>query len=287
MSKVKKIVVASGKGGVGKSMIASCLSFFFAKKGKLVAVDGDVDTPNLGLWLGEREWDGKEDLFLSEKPVFKECGECGECADKCRFGALSFNGERLEVNKFLCEGCGACLIFCPEGVKEMRKVKNGEIRKRKTRHGFPLLAGALVPGETGSGKIVDDLMRRGEEVFGEGVLVVDSAPGTGCPVISALKEAHFCVLVAEPTPASFSKLKRTKEVADHFGVPFGVVVNKWGLLPFGEKIKDWSGERFLGKVGYDERIYGAVSKLQPVFETNLPVKREVEKVFEKVRKMLE
>ena len=109
-----KIVVASGKGGVGKSMLASSLVLLFSKDKKVVACDCDADAPNLGLWLGITEYDSKEKISTSARATIdsNKCIKCGKCAEICRFYAVEKN-DVFKINPFLCEGCGACELICP------------------------------------------------------------------------------------------------------------------------------------------------------------------------------
>ncbi len=129
-----KIAIVSGKGGVGKSMLTSSLVMFFSQKKKVVAVDCDVDAPNLHLWLGEDEkWDETKKVSVSEKPIidFKKCIGCGQCVEICAFDALKLRKGKPALNQFFCEGCGACEVVCPVKAITMKKVKNAEIRVKK------------------------------------------------------------------------------------------------------------------------------------------------------------
>ncbi|GAH48741.1 unnamed protein product, partial [marine sediment metagenome] len=112
-----KIVILSGKGGVGKSMLSSALAMLFRKSLRVTAVDCDVDAPNLGIWLsGIKKWDKIIPVVTSAKPEidYKKCDGCGVCVEKCRFGALKMEKGKPKLNPFLCEGCGACEIICPQ-----------------------------------------------------------------------------------------------------------------------------------------------------------------------------
>ena len=114
-------------------------------------------------------------------------------------------------------------------------------------------------------------------------MIIDSAPGTGCPVIAALRDANFVILITEPTPSGFSDLKRVLEVVNHFNVPWGLVINKWDINPqLSDKIEKWAG-KFLGKISYDKEIFKAISHLTPILETNLKAKKEIRKIFEKLQ----
>lgn len=279
-----KIVVASGKGGTGKTMLASSLALLFSRSERVVASDCDVDAPNLGLWLGITEYDSRERISNSEKATIslEKCIECGECLEACRFGAVEKTGG-FTINPLLCEGCGACQLICPVEAIEIKPVMNGEIRVKKTRWGFPLVSGQLYPGESGSGKIVQELRRRAEE-FDHDLMVLDSAAGIGCPVIASITGCDLAVLVTEPTPSGFTDLGRVLEVVDHFRIPFGIVVNKWDINPeVSKQIEEWSRERLLGKIPYDREVVNSIVNLRPVIHSDSKVTGEIRKVFEKIK----
>jgi len=277
-----KIAVVSGKGGVGKSMLSSSLCLYLSQNQKIVAVDGDVDAPNLHLWLGLGEsWDEEKEISVFEKPVFdlEKCTGCGKCAQICAFGALEMKKGKPSLNKFICEGCGACEEICPVGAIKMKPVEGAKIRIKKDVGGFPIISAQLYPGQTGSGKVVDEILNRAEH-FSYQTMVIDAPAGTGCPVIAVLKETDFVVLVTEPTPSGFTDLKRALGVVDHFGLPFGIVINKWDLNPaYAKKVAHFAGHNFLGKISYNQKIFSALANLEPVMTTDLPTKQEMKKIF--------
>lgn len=277
-----KIVVASGKGGVGKSMLTSCLAILFNREYKLIAADCDVDAPNLAVWLNEfKEWDKIEKISTSELAIIDQakCINCGKCAKICQFKAIDSKKNKTEINNFLCEGCGACEILCPVNAIKMKKVKNGEIRQKKTKYGFYLFSGQLYPGETGSGKVVAELKQKANS-HNYDIMLIDSSPGTGCPVIASLQDANFAVLITEPTPSGFSDLKRVLQVVNYFKIPYGVVINKWDInKPLSQKIKKWSGRKFLGQISYDQKIFKSIADLIPIMDTNLPAVGEIKNIY--------
>ncbi|OQX50960.1 hypothetical protein B5M47_02490 [candidate division CPR3 bacterium 4484_211] len=294
LSKIK-IAVASGKGGVGKSLISSSLSLLFSQDYLVTALDADVDAPNLHLWLGQdEEWEELKDISTGKRPVidYGKCNGCQKCVDACAFGALSFKDHRLSINKYLCEGCGACQMVCPRQAITMKPVKNAQLRVKKVHFDnlnrfnreIVLISGQLYPGYTGSGQVVDILKEECEKSKYE-VMIVDSPAGTGCPVIAALKDVDFVVLVTEPTPAGASDLGRVLEVVSHFNLPFGVVINKWDInTTEARRIQKEFKREFLGKIAYDKRIFKSISYLTPVMMTNLPAKKEIKDIFNKMTK---
>ncbi len=278
-----RIVVASGKGGVGKSMLASCLALLFSKSRKVVACDCDVDAPNLGLWLGITDYESKERISTSFKAKIdeKKCIKCGKCMEACKFFAIEKN-ENFHVNPFLCEGCGVCKIVCPVDAVELKPVENAEIRIKNTSYGFPLISAQVYPGETGSGKIVEELKKRAES-FEHEIMILDSPAGIGCPVIASVRGSDFAVLITEPTPSGFSDLKRILEIVDYFKVPYGIVINKWDINPkLSGEIENWAKEKFLGKISYDKKVIDAIVNLKPVLETNSKVVEEIKEIFKKL-----
>jgi len=282
VSVAESIVVASGKGGVGKSMLASSLAILFSQKKKVIAVDCDVDAPNLHLWLGENEkWDEIKKISTSERPIIDKtkCNLCGQCVGVCAFNALSIDHQSLVVNRFFCEGCGACEEICPQGAIKMVPVKNAEIRIKKNVHGFPLVSAQLYPGETGSGKVVDAIKNRGENFFSE-IMILDAPAGTGCPVIAAVKDANLAVLVTEPTPSALADLERVLAVVNYFHIPWGLVINKWDINSrFTKKVEKKYQKQLLGKISYDQKIFRSIANLMPIMETDLKAKEEIKTIY--------
>ena len=284
-----KIVVASGKGGTGKSMFASSLALLFSEITNVVACDCDVDAPNLGLWLGVTTYDSVEAISTSERAKInnEKCVGCGKCFENCAFGAVEKIDSRFIINPLLCEGCGVCQLVCPTKAIDLAPVMNGEIRIKKTKWGFPLVSGQLKPGETGSGKIVQELRKRADELSHE-IMILDAAAGIGCPVIASITGCDYAVLVTEPTPSGFSDLMRVLEVVNHFSVPYGVILNKWDINPeVSQRIEKWSGERFLGKISYDREVVNSIVNLRPVILSKSKVKKEIREIFGKIQESIE
>lgn len=167
----------------------------------------------------------------------------------------------------------------------MVPVENAEIRIKDNVHGFPLVSAQLYPGESGSGKIVEEIKKRAE-IFDHKVMLLDSPAGTGCPVIATLKDADFAVLVTEPTPSGLSDLQRVLTVVNHFQIPFGVVINKWDINPsLTLRINNEFGGKILGKITYDKKIFEAIANLIPIMETDLPAVGEIKSIKDLVARI--
>ena len=168
----------------------------------------------------------------------------------------------------------------------MQKVINGEIMVKNNIFGFPLISAQLYPGQTGSGKIVDEIKNQTKN-FKNRLTIIDSPAGTSCPVISAINGANFAVLITEPTLSGFADLKRVLKIVNHFKIPWALVVNKWDMnIPQSRLIINWANTHFLGKISYDQKIFQAIARLQPILKTNLLAKKEIQQIFFQLLKRL-
>ncbi len=297
---MKEIVIISGKGGVGKTTVSAALSVLLQKNGlKIVAVDADVDAPNLGIIL--KNGGRKATLIeVADKSFFipENCVRCGKCVETCKFDAIvQNNSEELpEFISLFCEGCGVCSIVCPTDAIEIRSVKNGRIVETQTKYGFPLISGELEIGETGSGKIVEATKTKGREYAKKlkaDVLLVDGAPGVGCPVIAALSGANYAIAVTEPTPAARYDLERVLFIAKHFNCPCGLILNKAniheptkkGLLEFANN----SGIDLLGEIPLDNNVPFALANAMPIidFDPECPASKALIDISKVLYEMLE
>ncbi|MFP4117090.1 MAG: P-loop NTPase [Candidatus Aenigmatarchaeota archaeon] len=287
---MKKIAVASGKGGVGKSSIAASLAVLLAEERDIVVADCDVDASNLSIILGGEETERKQGVSTNEKAIFHEdrCISCGKCKDICTFSAIDWDEENdmPVINKYLCEGCGACKLVCPENAFTLEEVENATIGEGKTEYGFDLVSGQLAMGESGSGKVVEVIKRQAEDKGGE-LMLLDVAAGIGCPVISALKDVDYVIAVTEPSTAALSDLKRLMNVVNQFEINCGLIVNKYDLnkeacdnvLKFA---KD-NGIEVLGKIKHDKKFVEALTQLKPIVE----VDKDYRKVFEGILRRID
>ena len=270
-----KIVVASGKGGVGKSLVSSSLIYLF----KTLGVDADVDTPNLHIWLNAK-FDESYEISTSSKAVINQdkCINCGICWRTCRFNAVDYSGPKPKVNPFLCEGCNACVVKCPMKAIDLVDVKNGRIN---TNHKIPLVSGELYPGETGSGKVVFQVREKANE-FGD-FQIIDSAAGISCTVTASIRDTDLAILVVEPTDASLSDLNRVIEVVEYFGVPYFVVINKWDMnKEKAKEIEEFFGDKVIGKIRFDKCVFESLTQMK--LPTSCAAWGDILLLFDKLKK---
>jgi len=286
---MKTITILSGKGGVGKSSITASLAVLLAKKKKIVAVDCDVDASNLALVLGVKNLKNQKEISTNEKAfVNEEAKNCKNIVDVCTFSAISWNEKNNlpEINKFLCEGCGACQLLCPKGI-ELRKVKNAIVGEAETNYEFPLVFGQLKMGESGSGKVVNEVKKLAKTKNTD-LMILDSAAGIGCPVIASVQGSNFVVAVTEPNPSALSDLKRALQIVEHFKIPYGIIINKYDLNKnFSKKIEEFTQKNkipLLGKIPYDKKFVDALVNLTPVIVYDKSFEKLFEKILKKIKK---
>ena len=260
-------------------MLASSMTMLLARKKKIIAVDCDVDAPNLGLCLGlkDSDYDSWKEITTNEKAELTEerCIGCKKCMNVCAFNAIQWDKIKNKpiIDRMFCEGCGACLIICPANALKLKEVKNARIGIGITRYGFPVVSGQLSMGESGSGKIVFVTKKTAEDLANKAeaeIMMIDSAAGIGCPVIASITGSDFVVAVTEPTPSAFSDVERVIKVVEHFRIPYGLVINKHDLnKEFTKKVDSYAVNRHipvLGKIPYDRKFVEAMVKMMPIVE---------------------
>jgi MinD superfamily P-loop ATPase len=271
---VKQLTVISGKGGTGKTTLVG--SFAVLAENKVIA-DCDVDAPDLHLLL-HPEIQTKQAFKGLKVAVMDKtlCIECGTCAETCRFNAIvSTEDSGYAVNPARCEGCGACVFTCPQEALSLHERVSGYAYLSKTKYG-PMAHAQLNIAEEASGKLVTLVRENARQIAeqeGCDLILIDGAPGIGCPVIASLSGVDLALIVTEPTQSGLHDLKRILEVAEHFGVLPAVCINKYDINEaVSEEIERFCREKEIkiaGKILYDETVTKALVAGVPVvaFET--------------------
>jgi MinD superfamily P-loop ATPase len=249
-----RLAIASGKGGTGKTTVSAALVSLWTQP--VVAVDLDVEEPNLHLFL-KPEIQGRQKAFL-EVPVVDEtkCTCCGLCTDLCQFKAISLLGDIVLTFPEMCHGCGGCLAVCPEGALSGGARELGEIRwGRAGKAGF--IMGALRIGEAMSPPLMRQVKAKlAEQYKNETVdIIIDAPPGVSCPAVNAVMDSDAILLVTEPTPFGAYDLKLAYEAFLPLGKPLGVVVNRAGIGDSGVyEFCRSQGIEILAEIPFDRRI---------------------------------
>jgi MinD superfamily P-loop ATPase len=212
-----RIAVLSGKGGTGKTFVAVNLA---ASEG-VAYIDCDAEAPNGHLFF--KPVHVEETKVYTTIPTFDtdKCDGCRKCVDFCRFNALAFVRGTPKVFPEVCHACGGCALVCPRGAVTEQSREIGVVSKGVS-DGIPVISGWLHTGEASAVPVIRAALRAEPSPNA----VIDSPPGSGCPVMEAVTGADYCLLVAEPTAFGFHNFRMVHRLVTLLRKPFGVIVNK-------------------------------------------------------------
>lgn len=273
-----KIGVASGKGGTGKTTVATALAL--SQEGPLFFADCDVEAPNSNIFLKAQLPDSR--AVEVPVPVLDEslCTHCGECAKACRFNAIASLGKKLLIFQELCHGCGACMHFCGAGALKETARKIGVIESGR-KENISFMRGVLDVGEAMSPPLIKEVVK---SLPDEGLCIVDCPPGTSCPLVAAVRKLDFVLLVAEPSPFGLNDLSLTVETLRELRLPFAVIQNR--LMPEDRLVEEYcraEGIKILMNIPYDRKAAEACSRGENI----LKVMSELKKAFAELPAMIE
>lgn len=223
-----RLTVASGKGGTGKTLVATNLALIARDRGPAALLDADVEAPNANLFLQAPLSDAMAVERLVPHVDTGRCTHHGRCAEVCQFNAIAALPTATLVFVDLCHGCGLCALQCPEQAIRERAQAMGTVAYGASS-GVMFGQGELQVGEAMATPVIRSLKAAaGDRGWGQdGLLIIDSPPGTACPVIEALRGADVALLVTEPTPFGLHDLQLAVAVArDALGLPVGVAINR-------------------------------------------------------------
>lgn len=278
---MKQLLILSGKGGTGKTTIAS--AFIKLAQARALA-DCDIDAPNLHLLVQSTtsgicsEYYGMEKACIDEK----KCINCGICQVHCSFDSISFNEQACQVDLFACEGCGLCERLCPVNAISLKPDLAGQLTLYKDQCVFS--TAQLKMGRGTSGKLVtavkNQLLANTHDVD---LAIIDGSPGIGCPVIASLSGADMVLIVAEASLSGLSDMNRIIRSARQFQVKIAVCVNKYDtnedITQTITTVCQEHGLAFVGKIPFDVQVVKAINKGQSIVDIDCPAGSAVREVF--------
>ena len=273
-----QITIASGKGGTGKTIIATSI---FLSHDNAQLLDADVDEPNCFLFLDfDYKEVGKAQVLVPEIDNTK-CTHCGICSDNCEYNSLINLPGQVVVFEKICHGCGLCSFLCPENAITEKPRTLGKIffgkKKELTFH-----YGELIVGEELSTPVI---MKLKEYVQQEKELVIiDSPPGSACPMVEAVIDSDFVIVVAEPTPFGLSDMQIVVETLRRLKKKFGVIINKDGIG--NDELENYckeEGIHVLMKIPFDMKIAQNYSVGKTLLQASSNWKSQFRELIDKIR----
>jgi len=283
---MKQLLILSGKGGTGKTTIAS--AFIRLADAKAFA-DCDVEAPNLHLLNHDGQKESKPYLGMKKAQIKEDlCIDCGACQRNCRFGAIDFKA-KYHIDPYACEGCAVCTLVCPTNAIEMINSIDGETTIFRGNRLFS--TAELNMGSGNSGKLVTEVKKNlKDNLTNEELIIIDGSPGIGCPVIASLSGVDMVLIVTEPTLSGISDMERILRTAKIFKVKTAICVNKYDTnIDLTQKIETYAlAEKiaFTGVIPYDKKVVELINSRRSVVEEDFSVSRAIKKVFISVTELL-
>jgi MinD superfamily P-loop ATPase len=277
------ISVASGKGGTGKTLVATSLAISLSANQKVQLLDCDVEEPNANILL-RVAIKHRQPVYIPTPSIDEtKCNYCGKCAEVCAYNAVAVIKEKVLVFPELCHGCGACSYLCPKSAiteegKEVGVVERGNSENLK------LIQGRLNVGEAMAPPVIREVKKHIDQ---RSVVIIDVPPGTSCPVVEAIKESDFCLLVTEPTPFGLNDLSLAVEVVRELDMPCGVIINRVGVG--NDEVDQYchrQGIPILLKIPLDRNIAMLYSRGIPLVEGVPRWRQEFFRLFENIKRMV-
>ncbi len=279
------ISVASGKGGTGKTTVATNLALFLAenKSRNIRFLDCDVEEPNSYIFLKPEIEKTQPVNILVPQVDEKKCDFCGKCAEVCAYNAIFVAKDKVLVFPSLCHGCGGCSLLCPQKAIVEKKKKIGVLEQGKT-FAIKFVQGRLEIGEPMATPLIREVKKK---IDSDEINIIDVPPGTSCPVIESVKDSDFCILVTEPTPFGLNDLKLAVKLLKKLKIKFGVVINQADIGD--EKVKKFCQKDnipILTQIPYDRNVAVLYSHGIPLLIEGEKYKKIFQEMWQGIEKEL-
>ncbi len=255
------ISIASGKGGTGKTTVATSLAM--SMEGDVQLLDCDVEEPNAHLFI-RAEIESAETVSTPVPKIdLGKCSMCGKCSEICQFNAISVIADTVLTFPELCHSCGGCVHVCPEHAVTEGFRPLGAIERGK-RNGLEFIHGRLRVGEAMSPPLIKKVR---EHIRPGALAIIDAPPGTSCPVIASMKGADFVILVTEPTPFGLYDLELAVGAVEILGIKSGLVINRSDMGD--DRVKEYAAKKgipVLLEIPFNRGIAEAYSRGEMVIE---------------------
>ncbi|WP_313757400.1 ATP-binding protein [Tissierella sp.] len=285
---MKQLLILSGKGGTGKTTVAS--AFIKLANAKAFA-DCDVDAPNLHLLMNQISQPIISDYYGMDKAFIDtgKCKSCGICKESCRFDAIKLVNEEFKVDYFSCEGCGVCEEICSFDAIALRPDIAGKLTLYTKDKIFS--TAQLKMGSGTSGKLVSEVKKQMKEsVENADLAIIDGSPGIGCPVIASLSGVDMVLIVAEPSLSGINDMLRIIRTAKKLNVKTLVCVNKYDTnVENTNKIKSICEQlnlAFVGEIPYDKEVIKAINTGQSIVDVKCKAGNAAKDVFKNTMKII-
>ncbi len=275
-----QIAVASGKGGTGKTTIATSLAASLGNRAQIL--DCDVEEPNCHVLMAPDIYESSAVTLPTPLVDPEKCNLCGKCGEVCNFSAILVIGKTTLTFPELCHGCGGCILLCPEKAiseapRELGVVETGNAGE------VDFVQGRIRIGEAMAPPLIKEVKKR---ITRDKIAILDAPPGASCPVINTVKGTDFVILVTEPTPFGLHDLRIAVEAIRQLGVPMGVVLNRSdiGDREVHKYCAD-SGIHLLAEIPFDRKIAEGYSRGNMLIRTNPGYTQKFLEIFESIKRL--